>query len=198
MNPREAAHRERPWRVHSIAPDFDLEDLWGFDLAGIEPKSVGEFLGCFWGAFDGLSASWLAKTRLRIGRTMKWDENDFALAIPGCTEKTIYARLTPGDRERSLTTEDAPSPVPSPVVKTVYIFEDEALYEVSNDTIHALLHVAIVGATATLAVYVKSRGSLSRAYMAAIWPARHVILYPALIRRIESRWRSAQAKPAPT
>jgi ABC-type transport system involved in multi-copper enzyme maturation permease subunit len=45
-----------------------------------------------------------------------------------------------------------------------------------------------LGVCATLAVYVKSRGIFSRLYMAAIWPARHLLLYPALIRKVEEAW----------
>ncbi|MBI2203297.1 MAG: hypothetical protein HYU41_05535 [Candidatus Rokubacteria bacterium] len=29
----------------------------------------------------------------------------------------------------------------------------------------------------------------SHLYMAAIWPARHLVLYPALIRKIDQTWR---------
>ncbi len=80
--------------------------------------------------------------------------------------------------------------MPTPKVKTVYVFADEALCELSNDTIHTLLHVAMTDdAAASLAVYVKHRGVMSRLYMAAIWPARHLILYPSLVAKIESTWR---------
>jgi hypothetical protein len=37
-------------------------------------------------------------------------------------------------------------------------FEDEALFELSNDTVHALLHLGQVEGSGELAVYVKSRG----------------------------------------
>jgi hypothetical protein len=57
--------------------------------------------------------------------------------------------------------------------RTVYVFPDEALYELSNDTIHGLLHLGVAGDRVWLAVYVKHRGIASRLYMAAIWPARH-------------------------
>jgi hypothetical protein len=32
MDESETAHRARPWRVHAIAHDFHLEDLWAFEL----------------------------------------------------------------------------------------------------------------------------------------------------------------------
>lgn len=188
MNPVEAAHRERPWRVHAIAHDFHLEDLWTFDLRNRTPKDVRDFLGCFWGVMGDLSGNWLARARVRIGRLLGWDDHDLTLPIPGCTETSVSARLADDDRKRNLTASDAPSPLSTPKINTIYIFADEALYELSNDTIHALLHVALTEASATLAVYVKSRGVFSRLYMAGIWPARHLILYPALIRKIEEAW----------
>ena len=75
---------------------------------------------------------------------------------------------------------------------------DEALYELSNDTIHALVHVAVLGPEAILTVYIKSRGLFSRLYMAAIWPARHALVYPTLVRRVNAAWRrKVSAAPAP-
>jgi hypothetical protein len=193
MSMIDAADRAQPWRVDTLARDFRLEDRWTFDLGGRPAQDVGELLPVFWGIFRRLDDSWLAKTRLRIGRALGWDEHDFTLPIPGCTETTLSARLGDEDRRRNLAADDAPSPVPSPLVKTVYVFHDEALYEISNDTIHALLHIAVSGASATLSVYVKWRGLYSRLYMAAIWPARHLVLYPALVRKLEAAWRRAPA-----
>ncbi len=186
-----SAHRGRPWRVHLLVRDFQLEDLWSFDLGDRPATDVREFLASFWNVMGGLSDHWLSKVRLRVGRTMKWDARDFTLPIPGCTETSVAARLDLDDRRRNLAAEDAPSPLETPRLKTVYVFREEALYEFSNDTIHGLLHLALFDTGVSLAVYVKHRGLASRVYMAAIWPARHWILYPSLIRKIEAAWRSA-------
>ena len=43
------------------------------------------------------------------------------------------------------------------------------------------LPMGLVGDRVSLAVYVKHRGLASRLYMAAIWPARHLFVYPAMI-----------------
>lgn len=183
-----ATHQQHPWRVHTLAPDFQLIDLWQLALGS--PRTIDEVTERFWSVFRQLGTeSWLARTRLRIGRAMKWDDNDFTLPIPGCTELAIGDRLSPEDRARSRAAVDAPSPLESPVVRTVYVFDNEALYEASNDTIHLMLHVAVIGASATLAVYIKSRGMFSRVYMAAIKPARHFVIYPAFTRRFEASWR---------
>ena len=181
-----AEHRAQPWRVHTLAPDFELLDVWRFALAEPDLDAV---LAKFWTVFAGMARdSWLARTRLRVGRMMRWDDHDFSRPIPGCTEKSVGERLTAADRAASRAGTDAPSPIDSPVVRTVYVFANDALYEASNDTIHLMLHVGIVGSTATLAVYIKSRGVFSRVYMAAITPARHWIVYPAFTRKLEAAW----------
>jgi hypothetical protein len=41
-----------------------------------------------------------------------------------------------------------------------------------------------------MAVYVKRNGLLGTAYMAAIRPFRHLIVYPAMLRQIEREWRA--------
>jgi hypothetical protein len=187
----ETTHRERPWRVHAVAHDFQIEDMWTFDLGGRTPNDIRDFLACFWGVMGGLSDTWLAKVRLRVGDALRWDDHDFSLPIPGCTETSVSARLSDVDRKRNLSAPGAPSPLSTPKLNTVYVMREEALFEFSNDTIHGLLHVALAETNATLAVYVKHRGALSRVYMAAIWPARHLILYPSLIRKLEASWARA-------
>jgi len=41
-----------------------------------------------------------------------------------------------------------------------------------------------------MGVYVKPRGRFGEAYMAAIAPFRHRIVYPALMRQIEQAWNA--------
>jgi uncharacterized protein DUF2867 len=43
-----------------------------------------------------------------------------------------------------------------------------------------------------MAVYVKPNGLLGTAYMAAIRPFRHLIVYPPLMREIEREWRAGR------
>jgi hypothetical protein len=186
-----ASHRERPWRVHTLAPDFQLLDVWQFDLAG-RRADIKTLLACFWSSFAALSNSRLARARLRIGRTMGWDGHDFSLAIPGCRETCVADRLSDADRAASRARSDAPSPVPAPTVRTVYLFDREALYEASNDTIHLLLHIGLLDENATLAVYIKSRGLFSRFYMAAIEPFRRLFVYPAFTRLFEAAWKQSR------
>ena len=41
-----------------------------------------------------------------------------------------------------------------------------------------------------MAVYVKPNGLFGNAYMAAIKPFRHLIVYPPMLRQIEREWRT--------
>jgi Protein of unknown function (DUF2867) len=48
-----------------------------------------------------------------------------------------------------------------------------------------------------MAVLVKPNGLLGTAYMAAIRPFRHLIVYPPLLRQIGREWRARTADPTP-
>src|SRR5712692_2788685 len=96
-----AAHEAYPWRIARIAPDFKLLDAWDLGVRG----SRGEFSSFI----DTMNALDLAKSgppavralfRLRnqLGRWFNWndggwDDGTIKLAIPGCTETTLSARL---------------------------------------------------------------------------------------------------------
>jgi len=46
-----------------------------------------------------------------------------------------------------------------------------------------------------MAVYVKPNGLFGAAYMAAIGPFRHRIVYPAIMRQLEQAWRTSSPHP---
>jgi hypothetical protein len=48
-----------------------------------------------------------------------------------------------------------------------------------------------------MAVLVKPNGWLGTAYMAAIMPFRHLLVYPPLMREIERDWRERATAPGP-
>lgn len=68
MSLAETALRARPWRVHTIAHDFHLEDLWALRLPGDAPADVREVLERFWSVFNALGTGRLVRARLSIGR----------------------------------------------------------------------------------------------------------------------------------
>lgn len=189
MKSSKEAHRAHPWRVHTLAADFEVIDVWRFDLRGGQ-GGFARFVDVFWAGLSEAEQWALSRLRVAIGRVIGWDKAPHSLPIPGCAETSVSDRLSDADRKRDLAREGEPSPLPVASVKTVYRFDDEALFEVSNDTVHALLHLGQVDGGAELAVYVKSRGAFTGFYMAAIWPFRHFYIYPRLIAGIEHRWRA--------
>jgi hypothetical protein len=72
----------------------------------------------------------------------------------------------------------------------VYQTHDEWMTELSNKTAHAVKYIGWVpddsGSSyhAQMAVLVKPNGRLGKAYMAAIKPFRHALVYPLLLRSI--------------
>ncbi len=195
MKVDERHHRNTPFVVHRIAADFELLDVWRVDLVSEDERGFDAFLDCFWTAMDVASRSPLARLRVRLGARFGWDEGE-ARAIPGDVTTSVAARLTADDARRNRMRNDAPSPLRVAGVKTIYVFGDEALYEISNATVHALIHVGWSSdpSSAELAIYIKSRGLRSRLYMAAITPFRHLVVYPQLLRLIERLWRESTGR----
>jgi len=190
MKTTRAAHLAHPWRVQTLAPDFELLDVWRFELRLDAVHGFDAFLETYWEAIRAIEHSRLSRIRVAVGRAMGWDAKPNSLPIPGCAEHGLTERLDASDRARNRVPPDAPSPLPVAHVRPIYRFDDEVLYEVSNDTVHALMHVSCArDAAPELAIYIKSRGLFTRLYMAAIWPARHAIIYPALTASVERRWR---------
>ena len=191
------AHFAHPWRVQNLAPDFELVDVWRFDVQLDRDRGFDAFLETYWQAIREIERSWLARLRVAIGRKTGWDDTPNSRAIPGRTEHLVAERLDTTDRARNRFAADERSPLPVAKVRPVYRFDDEVLYEVSNDTVHALMHVSCAsGASPELAVYIKSRGLFTRLYMAAIWPARYFIIYPTLVADVERRWRRCEGRPS--
>jgi Protein of unknown function (DUF2867) len=77
----------------------------------------------------------------------------------------------------------------------LYLVEDEFAAEIANGTMHGVMHIGRIpdeggGFHAQMAVLVKPNGVLGSAYMAAIRPFRHLIVYPAMMRDAARAWTS--------
>lgn len=214
------AHRARPWRVHTLAPDFELLDLW--ELPVDADPAHGETFAAFLRVFLTTgAASWpvyslrphslgdvvhlarlagaavLFGIREVLGRVFALDGDDGTRAIPGRNETRVRARLDDADRARDV---GFLPPRYAGAFETVYGFADEALFEIANKTIHALLHLSWVETAGgrrrvILAVYVKSRGAGSRFYLALIGPFRHAVVYPAWITHVVRTWQVRRPHP---
>ena len=180
-------HTSRSWRIHDVAPDFRLEDVWALPAHGQEDDFSALVRGITAG--DPSEGPWLARAlwtiRWRIGELLGWDDAETGL---GGRVPTLRDRL-PGDLL------DAPCPTFDTLPFTsLYLIEDEFAAEIANRTMHGLIHLGWVadgasGYRGQMAVLVKPNGLLGAAYMAAIRPFRHLIVYPAMLRQIERDWR---------
>jgi hypothetical protein len=179
------AHTSQPWRIHELAPDFRLEDVWevpvprGADdlpalvqrLAAADPSH---------GASRASRALWAI--RWKLGELLGWDEPDSGL---GARVAPLRDRL-PADLRAAPSGPDFDA-LP---FSSLYLLDDEWAAEIANRTVHGVMHIGLVprpagGPRVQMAVLVKPNGLLGAAYMAAITPFRRLIVYPAMMRQIE-------------
>ncbi len=78
---------------------------------------------------------------------------------------------------------------------SLYLLDDEWAAEIANRTMHGVMHIGWVpdqtgGYRGQMAVYVKPNGLFGTAYMAAIRPFRHLIVYPQMMRETGRNWRA--------
>jgi hypothetical protein len=183
-----AAHEARPWRIREIVPDFTLEDVWALPVRG----GAGDFPALLelMASGDPASAESFAaraawRVRWRLGSWFGWDDAAGKLPIPGTEETSLAGRL-PDDLRDTAADLDFGSRLFTPLYRT----GTECAAELSNQTVHGVLHLAWVDQgegvyQGQMAVYVKPRGRLGQGYMALIKPFRHGVVYPAIMRQIE-------------
>jgi hypothetical protein len=186
-----AAHQSRPWRIREIAPDFILEDVWALPVQGgaDDFATLLEVMLSLDPAGSPSTASRLLfGFRDRLGRYFGWDDRAARLPIPDNTETTLRDRL-PEDLRNTATDLHFASLPFSPLYRT----DVEFAAELSNETVHGVIHLAWVDQgegryQAQMAVYVKPRGPFGKGYMALIKPFRYWVVYPALMRQIGRAW----------
>jgi hypothetical protein len=182
------AHTSRPWRIHEIAPDFRLEDVWELPGRG-GPDDFSRLVETIASLDPAQGSSRAARTlwaiRWKVGELLGWDDPEAGL---GSRAPTLRDRLPADLREASSGPEFDPLPFTS-----LYLIEDEFAAEVANRTVHGVLHIGRVpdgdgGFRVQMAVLVKPNGLLGNAYMAAIRPFRHLIVYPPMMRDGAEAW----------
>ncbi|WP_433018841.1 DUF2867 domain-containing protein [Kribbella sp. CA-294648] len=184
-----AAHTSQPWRIHEVAPDFEVEDVWVLRTPGGAndfPRLVALFASDDWPESAPLVVRFLWQARWKLGALFGWDA---AGAGVGSRVTPIRDRL-PGDLREAPT-----GPQYEPFV-SVFQLEREWVAELANRTVHCVFHLGWVpdgagGYRGQMAGLVKPNGRLGRAYMSAIKPLRYLIVYPVLVRRIEREWMVA-------
>jgi Protein of unknown function (DUF2867) len=185
----DSAYYSRPWRIHELIPDFDLEDVWALPTPGGPgdfPRLVEEFTTGDSSESPSRVSRALWAVRWRLGELLGLDDPKSGV---GARVPTLRDRLSGELRDAPAGPEFKSLPF-SPV----YLLEDEFAAEIANKTVHGVMHLAWVpdasgGYRGQMAVLVKPNGPLGRLYMVAIRPFRHLIVYPALMRQIERGWR---------
>jgi hypothetical protein len=197
-------HESRPWRIREIVPDFTLEDVWALPVHGgaedfqtlielmvsadmAEAESLPTRV--LWGIRDRLG-SWLDLGRISAPVDSDRDDGAGKLPIPGNSETSLTGRL-PED----LLGTAADLHFNSLPFVSLYRTDLEFAAEISNKTVHAVMHLAWVAQgegryQGQMAVYVKPRGLFGQGYMALIKPFRYLIVYPALMRQTERTWNA--------
>ena len=192
------AHTSRPWRIHELTRDFRLEDVWALPTPG-GPGDFGRLVRLIAsgdaerGPKDLARALWVI--RRKLGELLGWD------GPPAGPPRSSLRDRLPADLRGC-----SPAPHPrNPAFTPLYVTADEWAAEIINRTVHGVLHLGWVPDRpdrpdrpdgpdrpgryhGQLAVYVKPNGLLGTAYMAAITPFRHLIVYPPMIQAIGRAW----------
>jgi hypothetical protein len=191
------AHTSRPWRIHELARDFRLEDVWALPTpggVGDFPRLVALLAAGGQSQRSSRAARALWTIRFKLGDLLGWDDPDAGHGLPWAT---LRDRLPVDLHEGPAGPEFAALPFTS-----LYLLDDEWAAEIVNRTVHGVMHIGWVpdGAAAyrgQMAVLVKPNGRLGTAYMAAIAPFRHLIVYPPMLRQIGRAWRARTGDRAP-
>jgi hypothetical protein len=199
-----AAHESRPWRIREIAPDFTLEDVWALPVHGgaedfqalIEMAAAGDPANAkslptrvLWRLRDRLG-SWFDLGRISAPVDSGRDDAANKLPIPDTNGTSLAERLPDDLRDTAADLHFASLPF-IPLYRT----DTEFAAELSNKTVHGVMHLAWVDQgegryQGQMAVYVKPRGPFGKGYMALIKPFRYWVVYPALMRQTERDWNA--------
>jgi hypothetical protein len=188
-----SAYTSRPWRIHEVAYDFRLEDVWELPTPG-GPDDFPRLVELFAGFDPAQSSSGAVRAlfaiRWKLGELLGWD-------TPGAgidsRVRSLRERLPADLRDTQSRSVSGELPFTS-----LFLTDDESALEIANQTVHGVLHLGWVpdragGYRGQMAVLVKPNGVLGRAYMAAITPFRHLLVYPRMLGEIHDRWAATMA-----
>ena len=191
-----STHTDRAWRIHALAPDFAVEDVWSLPTPG-GPDELPRLVEAIFGGEFPQGAprvvGWLWEARWKLGGLLHWDGQSGGVGarVPSLRDRIpVSERAASGDLALDLEP-----------FSLVYLLRDEFAAELANRTVHAVMHLGWVpdgtgGHRGQMAVLVKPNGLLGWVYMHAITPFRRYFVYPALLGYIEKRWQATT--PAPT
>lgn len=192
-----SAHTKKPWRIHELTPDFRLEDVWALPTPG-GPDDFRRLVALIAAGGPAQGSSRAVRTlwaiRTKVGERLGWDSSGSGV---GSRVVTLRDRLPADLRDASSAPDFDALPFTS-----LYVIHDEWAAEIANRTVHGVLHLGWVqdltgGYHGQMAVLVKPNGLLGTAYMAAIKPFRHLIIYPQMMREIGRAWPRLAGDPTP-
>jgi hypothetical protein len=191
----DSEHTSRPWRIHELTQDFRLEDVWALPTPG-GPEDFPRLVEIISSGNSAETPSRPARAlwalRWKLGEILGWDDVD-AESLP---KWQMLRDWLPEDLRDAPTGPDFDA-LP---FTSVYLLDDEWAAEIANKTVHGVMHISWVengsgGYRGQMAVYVKPNGLLGNAYMAAIKPFRHLVVYPAMLRQLKHRWKVISVPP---
>jgi Protein of unknown function (DUF2867) len=187
-----SAHTSQAWRIHQLAPDFRVEDVWALPTPGGRddfPMLIRLATATDLERGSSAVVRALFALRWKLGELLGWDDPDTRVGarVPSLRDR-LPADLRNGPTGPGLDARLAFTPL--------YLAENEWAAEVANRTMHGVLHIGWVpdgqgGYRGQMAVLVKRNGLLGHAYMAAIAPFRHLIVYPRMLETIGRRWQAS-------
>ena len=178
----------QPLRVHAFLEGVPLHDVWAVNLpCAQEGVTLSEYFRRTSKKGSQRKIAWPARAllgfRFFLGRIFGWDKD-----LHGKGQASFADRITSEDREESL----VPPGTVEGLFRVVYSFENEALRETANGTVHGAVLLALVpaerGYRLYFAVYVRKVSWFTPVYMGLIGPFRRWIVYPALFRQIQDSW----------
>jgi len=144
------AHTSRPWRVHEFTRDFKLEDVWDLPTPG-GPDDLARLVQQFTSRGDvgsklPVALRALFALRWKLGELFGWDKPGSGVGerVRSLRER-LPADLLEAPRGPDLRTVPGREIVDGPAVFTsVYQTHDEWVAEMSNKTVHAVMHIGWV------------------------------------------------------
>jgi hypothetical protein len=178
--------RACPLRANALLHDVPLEDVWAIRLSGGGTgRTIQDLRAVFIAGVEAAPpiVTGLIRLRRRIGALFGWDRQR-----PAWSAESYVHRLSAADRAQS----SAAPGTPDGRLSLLYRFEHEQLSELRNGTVHAFSSLSMrptpSGYLAYLAIYVRPVHRFTRLYMAAIAPFRRLLVYPAIIRKVQRVW----------
>jgi hypothetical protein len=184
----DSSHTSQPWRIHELTPDFRLEDVWALPTPGGPddfPKLVEMAVALDPTRGSSIVPRALWALRFKLGGLLGLDDADTGI---GSRVPTLRDQLPTDLRDGPSGPAFAALPF-----EPLYLRDDEFAAEIANRTMHGVMHLGWVqdgtgGYRGQMAVLVKPNGLFGQAYMAAIMPFRHLLVYPPAMRDFERSW----------